>query len=234
VHVQPDSSFSLQNQARARAVAARARRIRSGVKAGALYAYPREKSIRRFMDQVRARTRHIPLKTQELIIELNPLLRGWGEYYSAPTSVSSFIASTAGLPAASGRIGTGVGGARAGRTCPQHGCTRVRTGQLVQLIPPLHLTEMSLRESCMRGKLHVQFERRTVASARARHLRPDNAPSTEDGTHQVVSLPASGRCVDVTQRRTRCRILFGLCCSPPEESLQSARRRVSSRSWLNV
>src|SRR5262252_7473191 len=28
--------------------------IRSGIKAGALYAYPREKSIRRFMDQVRA------------------------------------------------------------------------------------------------------------------------------------------------------------------------------------
>jgi RNA-directed DNA polymerase len=56
--------------------------IRSGAKAGALYAYPREKSIRRFMDQVRARTRRRrPLKTQQLIVELNPLVRGWGEYY---------------------------------------------------------------------------------------------------------------------------------------------------------
>ena len=34
------------------------------------------------MDQVRARTRRrIPLKTQELIAGLNPLLRGWGTYY---------------------------------------------------------------------------------------------------------------------------------------------------------
>src|SRR5215468_12587253 len=59
-----------------------ASKIRSQARQDALYAYPKEKSISRFMDQVRQRTkRTTPLNTEALIAGLNPLLRGWGEYY---------------------------------------------------------------------------------------------------------------------------------------------------------
>jgi RNA-directed DNA polymerase len=57
-------------------------KIKSGITAGALYAYPRQKSIRHFKDQIRHLTcRRAPVTTAELIQEINPILRGWGEYY---------------------------------------------------------------------------------------------------------------------------------------------------------
>ena len=59
-----------------------ANKIRSGAKSGSLYAYPREKSIRHFKDQIRKLTRRrAPVSTQELIEQINPVIRGWGQYY---------------------------------------------------------------------------------------------------------------------------------------------------------
>jgi group II intron reverse transcriptase/maturase len=59
-----------------------AEKIKSGAKAGALYAYPRERSVRRFKDRIRQRTRRrAPVTTEQLILQINPLIRGWGEYF---------------------------------------------------------------------------------------------------------------------------------------------------------
>jgi RNA-directed DNA polymerase len=57
-------------------------KIRSGAQPGALYAYPREKSVRHFKDQIRQLTRRkAPVSTEELIEQLNPVVRGWGQHY---------------------------------------------------------------------------------------------------------------------------------------------------------
>jgi group II intron reverse transcriptase/maturase len=57
-------------------------KIKSGAKAGALYAYPRQKSVRRFKDKIRQLTRRSsPASTEELIQRINPTMRGWGEYF---------------------------------------------------------------------------------------------------------------------------------------------------------
>jgi len=57
-------------------------RIRAGTRSGTFYAVPSERARRRFKDQVRALTRRqAPVTTEQLIRELNPVIRGWGRYY---------------------------------------------------------------------------------------------------------------------------------------------------------
>jgi RNA-directed DNA polymerase len=47
-----------------------------------LYAMPREKSVKRFQDQIRNLTRRkTPRKLREMIEQINPVIRGWGTFY---------------------------------------------------------------------------------------------------------------------------------------------------------
>jgi RNA-directed DNA polymerase len=93
-------------------------KIRSQARQDALYAYPKAKSISRFMDHVRQRTkRTMPLNTQELIEELNPLLRGWGEYYKRAHVRKLFQRLDGWIRRRTGRIGTGIGAMLAGNGC---------------------------------------------------------------------------------------------------------------------
>jgi len=47
-----------------------------------IYAFPTEKSIKRFMDQIRSKTRRKASLTLKQIIDgINPIIRGWGMYY---------------------------------------------------------------------------------------------------------------------------------------------------------
>jgi group II intron reverse transcriptase/maturase len=82
VHVRHGFEFLGYKIKRGKQLRLPSHKIRSGAQSGALYAYPKEKSVRRFMDRVRALTRRrVPLTTRELIAQLNPLLRGWGHYF---------------------------------------------------------------------------------------------------------------------------------------------------------
>jgi RNA-directed DNA polymerase len=57
-------------------------RIKSTLNRQNLYAIPTQKSVTRFKDQIRASTqRRTPLRLGELIDTINPIIRGWGNYY---------------------------------------------------------------------------------------------------------------------------------------------------------
>jgi RNA-directed DNA polymerase len=82
VHVQHGFEFLGYKIKRGKRLRLPAERIKSKARPGALYAIPREKSVMRFKDQVRKLTRRkAPLTTEQLIQQLNPVLRGWGHHY---------------------------------------------------------------------------------------------------------------------------------------------------------
>ena len=57
-------------------------RIKSKLNRQNLYAIPTQKSVDRFKDQIRTLTqRKIPLRLGEVIETINPIIRGWGNYY---------------------------------------------------------------------------------------------------------------------------------------------------------
>lgn len=57
-------------------------RIKSRLNRHGLYAIPVQKSVDRFKDQIMALTqRRIPLRMGKLIEAINPIIRGWGNYY---------------------------------------------------------------------------------------------------------------------------------------------------------
>jgi len=57
-------------------------KIKTGARRGTLYAYPRQKSVDHFKDQIRRHTRRrASVSTEELIARVNPVLRGWGHHY---------------------------------------------------------------------------------------------------------------------------------------------------------
>ena len=65
-----------------RSLRLQASKITSGVRGGTRYAVPRVKSIRHFKNQIRQRTRRkAPVSTQELIDQINPVVRGMGGQY---------------------------------------------------------------------------------------------------------------------------------------------------------
>ena len=64
--------------------------ITTGIRRGDVYAFPRQKSVDHFKDQIRKLTcRKAPVDTQELIAQINPIIRGWGNYFCKADALSN-------------------------------------------------------------------------------------------------------------------------------------------------
>jgi RNA-directed DNA polymerase len=118
VHINRGFEFLGYKIKRGRPRAALRRKLGRSAPAGTVYAYPSEKSINRFKDRVRQLTkRRIPLSTDQIIAEMNPLVRGWGQYYKRSRVRSSSLSSMPGSCGDYGRIDVSVGAVKVGNNC---------------------------------------------------------------------------------------------------------------------
>jgi hypothetical protein len=124
---------------------------------------------------------------------LNPLLRGWGEYYKRAHVRKLFNQLDRWIVRRiwSHRF-------RRWRNCGWKQLPESKLyGEfglvnLIGLIPSIASSEaLSLRESLHAGKPHARFERRTEASAQARLLRPDR-PSSQSSAGNMSWRTSSG------------------------------------------
>lgn len=82
VHVADGFEFLGYKIKRGRGLRLSARKRTTTANPLGLYAVPREKSVNRFMDQIRNLTRRrAPVPLREMIEVINPIIRGWGNYY---------------------------------------------------------------------------------------------------------------------------------------------------------
>lgn len=132
--------------------------IRSGARSGAFYAFPRQKSVQHFKDQVRRLTRRkAPVSTEELIKQINPVVRGWGHHFKRAQSAGSSTNSTAGSFGASGRTTSNdgdvvVGGSYRGPNCRANwGWSTLSARSLPWHLGGVRLRESRMRESCTSG-----------------------------------------------------------------------------------
>jgi hypothetical protein len=143
------------------------------------------------MDQVRALTsRRVPLKTKELIEELNPVLRGWGHHYKRAHVRKLFHRLD-------GWIVRRIWSHRFKRW--RHGGWRQLPGtklygeyglvNLIQLIPSIASRKHESSRKLYAGKPHVQFERRTVASVRATLCASSDPTAEKRGNARVTKIP---------------------------------------------
>jgi hypothetical protein len=123
VHINRGFEFLGYKIKRGRPRAALRRKLGRSAPAGTVYAYPSEKSINRFKDRVRQLTkRRMPLSTEQIIAEMNPIVRGWGQYYKRSRVRRLFTQLDAWILRRLCRIDVSAGAAKVGNNYRRRCC----------------------------------------------------------------------------------------------------------------